>query len=100
MNLLDETREYLADYEKAELDVIGVEISDGTWATWEDFVSVASFEYDNGYGGHEISLDLKIVGDGWWLERQEYDGAECWSFKTNPELEEFTPISAANLRYS
>ena len=29
-------------------------------------------------------MDLLIVGDDWWLERHEYDGAEWWEFKTLP----------------
>lgn len=25
-----------------------------------------------------------LVGDGWWIERAEYDGSEWWEFKTIP----------------
>lgn len=46
--------------------------------------SIKGFEYDNGFGGHRINLDLKIVGKDWWLEREEYDGSEWWVFKTMP----------------
>lgn len=30
-------------------------------------------------------MSLKIVGDNWWLERHEYDGAEWFEFKTLPQ---------------
>jgi hypothetical protein len=31
---------------------------------------------------------LEIVGDDWWLERHEYDGAEWWEYKTKPSMPE------------
>lgn len=52
----------------------------------QEFFNSIDFEYDDGYGGNEISLSLVIVGDNWWLERGEYDGAEWWEFKTIPKL--------------
>ena len=51
---------------------------------WNSFKRNANFDYDDGYGFNNISLNLKIVGDTWWLERDEYDGAEWWSFKEHP----------------
>lgn len=44
----------------------------------------ADFEYDNGYGGTYIPMELVVVGNDFWLERSEYDGAEGWDFKTMP----------------
>jgi hypothetical protein len=38
------------------------------------FLEKMDFEYDSGFGGVEIPLDLVIVGDTWWMERYEYDG--------------------------
>ena len=66
--------------------------------TWEDvcFVCgnnfcVSNFEeiakdtnYDSGYGAQQVAFDLKVVGEDWWLERAEYDGAEWWKFKEMP----------------
>jgi len=51
---------------------------------WEDFIDVCDFEYDNGYGGVEINSTLIVVGDTWWLERNEYDGSEWWTLKRPP----------------
>ena len=31
-----------------------------------------------------VALDLVVVGEGWWLERCDYEGAEWWEFKTLP----------------
>ncbi len=58
---------------------------DGQFAiSWEQFLEIADFNYDDGYGAQEIATDLVVVGDGWWLERHEYDGSEWWEFKSLP----------------
>lgn len=89
-NLLKETIEKLYSHDKTPQDVLYV-VSRDCKATWEDFVELADFEYDAGYGGAEISPELYIVGDNWWLERHEYDGSEWWEFKTLPQAPaEFT----------
>lgn len=46
------------------------------------FWMVADNLYDEGYGTEEVAADLLIVGDDWWLERHEYDGAEWWEYKS------------------
>ena len=54
-----------------------------------DFMEIAKrTNYDNGYGGNEIPLSLKIVGKDWWLERDEYDGSEWFEYKTLPKKPE------------
>ena len=50
----------------------------------ELFWKIADRVYDDGFGSHIVPLNLKIVGDNWWLERHEYDGSEWWEFKTLP----------------
>lgn len=48
----------------------------------------------------EVAHDLKIVGDDWWLERSEYDGAERWNFKTLPNFNlPFRKIETLARRY-
>lgn len=49
-----------------------------------EFWKLADEFYDCGYGSTEVAEDLLIVGDNWWLERHEYDGAEWWEYKTVP----------------
>ena len=83
MTLLDETKNILTQAGKTGDDVRFVS-ADDQHGTWSDFVSIANFDYHSGYGGNEIMMSLKIVGDNWWLERGEYDGSEWWEFKTLP----------------
>lgn len=85
-NLLQETFKILHEHGRTPDDVRWVGNADGTVvSSWQSFEAVANFEYDAGYGGNEITLDLVIVGDDWWLERGEYDGSEWWEFKRLPE---------------
>lgn len=93
INLLKETIECLNENGKQTSDVLWVgrnyyiyktDESFCYKSTWDDFCLKANFEYDNGYGGAEIPMDLVIVGKDFWLERGEYDGSEWWEFKTMP----------------
>lgn len=85
MNLLQETLDELKENGKTPVDVrwVGRE-SINAKCSWDDFAKQANFEYNNGYGWPEIPSDLVVVGDDWWIERAEYDGAEWWEFKTLP----------------
>ena len=79
-NLLKETINFLGQSGKTTKDVLFV--GDGVFHTdWDGFAEVANFEYDNGYGGNQISSKIKVFGDGWWLERWEYDGSEGWVYR-------------------
>lgn len=83
MNLLSETLEKLKENGKSMDDVLWIGSSDGIIHK-HVFLELANVNYDNGYGGQEIARDLVLVGDGWWLERGEYDGSEWWEFKSLP----------------
>ena len=83
MNLLNETIEKLKEHNLSPKDVLWVG-SRSVKTSWDNFVQVANVQYDNGFGVPEVAADLLIVGKDWWLEREEYDGAEWWSFKTLP----------------
>ena len=50
----------------------------------DSFWKLADRNYDDSYGSPEVATDLLVVGNGWWLERHEYDGAEWWEFKSFP----------------
>lgn len=85
MNLLSETKKVLSDNGKTPKDVRWV----GTRhiaATWGNFAQVANVEYSAGFGAPQVAQDLIIVGDGWWMERHEYDGSEWWEFKEMPDM--------------
>lgn len=100
MNLLTETIEHLALNGKTASDVIRVSYlgTDQHYdCNWEDFIAIADFDYDNGYGSVEISLSLKIIGNDWWLEREEYDSAEEWAFKRMPAVAKYRPITKQDI---
>lgn len=83
-NLLEETVETLTAHGHSPADVQFVRNRD-TWCSWEEFANVANFEYYAGYGTNKIDLALEVVGKDWWLEREEYDGSEWWTYKSRPQ---------------
>lgn len=80
MNLLQETLEELEYNGKTMDDIISIQ-GDEFAITREKFIQLADVEYDGGFGAQEVAEDLKLVGEGFWLERHEYDGSECWIYK-------------------
>jgi len=83
-NLLEETIEFLKYKGKSPENVLWVGDAKMSFS-WDEFSAKAKqITYDNGFGAQEISDSLMVVGDNWWLERYEYDGSECWVFKTYP----------------
>lgn len=87
MTLLTETQEEFDDIGKSAVDVAFIGTASGAEScTWAQFEALADREYDSGYGGAEVRMDLVILfGDGTWLERSEYDGAEGWEYKRSPK---------------
>lgn len=84
MNFLKETLESLKANGKEWNDVKWVGEGKARMSK-RKFLKDANFDYDNGYGTAEISTALVIVGNNWWLERDEYDGKEWWEFKQLPQ---------------
>ena len=83
-NLLKETEEILAEHGRKLDDIRFIKTSNGDFRPSNGGRIFLNVNYDSGFGGNEIDLNLKIVGDDWWLERHEYDGSEWWEFKTLP----------------
>jgi len=84
-NFLEETLGCLGKCKKTPKDVRWVGSRDGKYViNWAEFEVLADTCYDNGFGSQEVADDLVVVGNGWWLERSEYDGAEGWRFKKTP----------------
>ena len=54
-------------------------------ADFKAFLESLDFEYDNGYGTQELFGDIWYE-DGSWSEREEYDGSECWAYKSSPPI--------------
>lgn len=82
VNLLEQTIAAVENAGKTPADIVFIgTLSPAESCSWEDFKLLADFEYDNGYGGAEISTGLIIVfSDGSRLFRGEYDGSEWWNF--------------------
>lgn len=99
MNLARETLYKLKDHGKTVKDVRWVGHYDYASnkhireSTDEFFISAMRTNYDNGYGCAIIDGPLVVVGDDWWLERAEYDGAEWWEFKTMPRIEDYDEVT-------
>lgn len=94
LNLLIETENCLRENGKSWDDVrwVSVERDGGRLRVPVDEFRrlAASFDYDEGYGSVEVDGSLVVAGDGWWLERAEYDGSEWWEFRRPPEEPEAT----------
>ena len=58
---------------------------DTGYFTISDFIANSNFVYDDGYGGNEINMSIKLIGKDFWLERHEYDGSEWWEYKSMPK---------------
>ena len=83
-NLWRETMNVLDYYNKTWDDVMFVCGNDFE-VSKDNFKTIAKkTNYDFGFGKQEVARDLKIVGKDFWLERDEYDGAEAWEYKTLP----------------
>ena len=83
MNLLKETISDLRECGKTMQDVVWIGTTEVEIPV-EVFERLADKEYDSSYGWAEVATDLLVCGDGWWLERHEYDGSEWWEFKETP----------------
>lgn len=84
INLLHETREVLEDNGKSFEDVQWIGTSTGE-ISLASFLEQADINYDNSFGIVEVNQTLVVVGNDWWLERNEYDGSEWWEYKELPE---------------
>lgn len=82
-NLLKETIRDLAEHGKTLDDVLWVGTNE-VEIPLPVFKSLADKYYDNGYGAPAVATDLLVCGNGWYLERHEYDGSEWWEYKTIP----------------
>ena len=80
MNLLEETKQKLAEYGKTLEDVVWIGISEYKVYV-EKFIELADVEYDDGYGSAKVATNILVVGKDFWLERHEYDGSEWWEYK-------------------
>lgn len=80
VNLWEETIEVLEEHGRTWEDV-QIIYGEDFQITKDNFENVAKItRYDNGYGSQKIASDLVMIGRGFVMSRNEYDGAECWNF--------------------
>lgn len=96
-NLLRETEEALRDNNKSMDDVVWFG-SSRCYLTRETFMKLSDVEYDSGFGTPEIATDLMVVGEGWWLVRDEYDGSEWWNYIEIPKMPDSEGTSAIHFK--
>ena len=89
-NLLIETNKCLSEHNKSWSDVQFVKVDNYVFLpeSFDKVKALMNFKYDAGYGLPEVIRGLMVLGADWWLEREEYDGSEWWSYKTRPALPE------------
>lgn len=87
-NLKQETLKVLDEHGKTKNDILWIGGTDYC-VPIDLFWELADTTYDDGYGAPKVAVDLVIVGKDFWLERDEYDGAEWWDFKSVPKKPEF-----------
>lgn len=80
MNLLQETLKTIESIKKTPEQITFIGSADGKYqCDWSEFLSLADFQYDEGFGAQEVASDLVICfNDGSRLQRYEYDGSEGW----------------------
>ena len=96
-NLWYETLKVLNNNEHSWDDVLYVACDD-FMITKENFEEIAkATDYDDSFGGTDVADDLVIIGDNWWLSRDEYDGSEWWRYNEKPDVSKFDTIKISKL---
>ena len=95
MNLWKETVAKLEKHGKTVSEIKFVQTYRGRMENFEELAK--QINYDDGYGGQEIDSSLVIVGDDWWLEKAEYDGAGWFEFKQQPIALDFVEHTTTDI---
>lgn len=94
INAIEELDEMITNTQHTPNDILWIGSQDGKLAmSYTDFKhEFSDVNYDAGFGGQEIASDLVVVfSDHSWLEREEYDGAENWVYRKEPQLVTMQP---------
>lgn len=91
-NFLEETIEAIERSGHKISDIYFIGSLDGAYeCTWNEFSSLADFEYHSGFGGQEVVKDILIVfNDGQTMTRGEHDGSEWWQYSKPFKKQETT----------
>lgn len=83
-NFYHETIEFLSLHGKSPKDIKWMGFKFRYTFGWETFKRLANKEYNNGFGDYVYNDLLVIVGDGWWLSMENYDGLCNWRYNECP----------------
>jgi hypothetical protein len=80
----------LSEHGKTPEDVEWVGTSDGkmamNWHEFEEWVKARMMRwYSSGSASSDVPKNFVIVGDIWWIRREESGGFEDWEFLQKPE---------------
>lgn len=86
MTLLKTTLRDLQKNGKSPKDIRYIQTSKFNFS-WENFKNAADFELGGQYYSHIVKMDLVIVGDDWWMERECDDAYmfNYWVFRQFPK---------------
>ncbi len=90
VNLLKYTKLILAKHGKSLEDIKFLDDSGEKYTMVTSTKALAkrlNINYNDSYGMKEINVDLRLIGDDFWLERHSYNGSEWWEYKEVPSLE-------------
>lgn len=80
MNLKDETLKFLKEHGRTIDEIVWIGNSNG-YIEVDEFLKLADFNYDDGYGRNEVRLDICIYGENFIMYRNVYDSSEWWEIK-------------------
>jgi hypothetical protein len=84
MNLIKEIEQFLNNKNKSFSDILFVK-SENFYLDVSDFISNASFEYNDRCDRVDIYKSLMLVGKDFWIERGQPYGSENWEFIQLPD---------------
>ena len=76
MNLKKETMRIMKEHHKTPRDIIWVGCRDFQIPI-DQFWKLADVEYNNSFGSPKVAQDLVVVGEDWYLQRNDYDGMDA-----------------------
>jgi len=88
--LLDFVRKSKAIIKCAHINYLGVDIILKVGYSNKDYASFLKYldsMYDNDFG-HQKLFGVVWLSDGSWLDRDGYDGFECWKHRKLPDIPE------------
>lgn len=88
MEAINEANQTVDNISKFQINIDTIQISQYANIICPSIVNLEflkKIDYDSGYGSQRL-FGFVCFKDKTWLEREEYDGSECWSYKQYPKF--------------